>query len=113
MALLLAACGTSEESDNEAEAETTEETEENEEAENNGSENASLGDYEVELGGEITEEDDRFIVEGESNLLPGSRLIGEVVVDEGETIYSDTTELVQDDGSFYMELDHHQYGEAE
>src|SRR5699024_6071973 len=38
---------------------------------------------------------------------------GEVVVDEGETVFSDTSELVQEDGTFHMELDHHEYGDAE
>lgn len=73
----------------------------------------NLGDYQVDLQGEIQEEEDQFIINGQSNLLPGSRIVGEVVVDEGETVYSDTSELVQEDGSFYMELEHHQYGEAE
>jgi len=72
-----------------------------------------LGDYEIDLSGDIKEEEDLFIIEGNSNLLPGSRIVGEVVVDEGETVFSDTSELVNDDGTFYMELDHHQYGEAE
>lgn len=74
-----------------------------------------LGDYHVSFGGNISEEDDKFIIEGESNLLPGSRLVGEVQVENENEIevFSDTTELVQDDGTFYMELEHHQYGEAE
>lgn len=74
---------------------------------------SDLGDFEVMFSGEIKEEESEFIVEGKSNLLPGSRLTGEVVVDDGETVYSSTTELVQNDGSFYMELEHHKYGEAE
>lgn len=72
-----------------------------------------LGDYTVEFDGEVVEEDDKFIIEGKSNLLPGSRLVGEVLVDEGEEVFSDTTELVEEDGTFYMELDHHQFGDAE
>lgn len=72
-----------------------------------------LGDYHVVFSGDIEETDNQLIVHGESNLMPGSRLVGEVVVDEGETVYSDTSEIVQDDGSFYMELDHHEYGDAE
>ena len=74
---------------------------------------SELGDYNIQFSGEVIEQDNKFIIEGKSNLLPGSRLVGEVVVDEGETIFSDTSDLVGDDGSFYMELDHHQYGDAE
>ncbi|MEI3604403.1 hypothetical protein SPD48_01745 [Pseudogracilibacillus sp. SE30717A] len=72
-----------------------------------------LGDYQIEFSGEVIEEDGRFIVEGQSNLLPGSRVVGEVIVDEGETVFSDTSELIEEDGSFYMDLEHHQYGDAE
>ncbi|MGM8365958.1 hypothetical protein ACLIBG_10835 [Virgibacillus sp. W0181] len=112
--MLLGACGqnedekTNEGEANEAAAEAEEEpvTEEKE---------AELGDYEVQLDGEVTEQDNTFVIEGKSNLLPGSRLVGEVVVvTEGEKeVFSDTTELVQEDGSFHMELEHHEYGEAE
>lgn len=73
----------------------------------------NIGDYNIQLSGDIEETEELFIVEGKSNLIPGSRLVGELVVDDGETVFSDTTELVEDDGSFYMELDHHKYGEAE
>ena len=45
--------------------------------------------------------------------MAGLGLVGEVLVDDGEEVFADTTELVEDDGTFYMELDHHQYGEAE
>ncbi len=71
-----------------------------------------LGDYDVYFEGDITETEDLFIIEGKSNLLPGSRLNGQVWVGE-EELFADTTELVDEDGSFYMEIDHHQYGEAE
>lgn len=83
----------------------TEKTNENQQTE--------LGDYHVSLKGEIKETADHFIVEGKSNLLPESRIVGELVVDDGDTIFSDTSELVQQDGSFKLELEHHQYGEAE
>lgn len=72
-----------------------------------------LGSEEVELGGKVIEKGDKIIIEGESNLLPGSRLVGMVLVDDGEEVYSDTTELVSDKGKFNMEMDHHQYGDAE
>lgn len=74
---------------------------------------AELGDYEVTFSGEVTEEDDQFIIDGESNLLPGSRIVGEIVVDDGETVFSDASELIEEDGSFHIELEHHQYGDAE
>ncbi|MBO1004113.1 OmpA family protein [Pseudogracilibacillus auburnensis] len=68
-----------------------------------------LGDYEVYIGGEVVEEDGKIIIHGESNLLPGARVVGEVLVGEEEEsdFFSDTSEIVQDDGSFYMELAHH------
>lgn len=69
----------------------------------------NIGDYEINLGGEMTETDDLIIIEGNSNLLPGSRVVGEVLVgDEEEPDYfSDYTEFVNDDGSFYLEIAHH------
>lgn len=117
--VFLAACGSTSSEElaaepngtEEVESTGTEETESPVEAEEDT--NAYLGDYEIDFKGEVIEESDSFIVKGESNLLPGARLTGEVVVDDGETVFSDTSELVQDDGSFYMELEHHQYGEAE
>src|SRR5690606_26448281 len=54
----------------------------------------------------------KIIIEGESNLIEGSRVIGKVIVNEDEVI-SDTTELVDKKGKFKMEMDHHQYGDAE
>lgn len=70
------------------------------------------GDYTIQLGGEVIEQEDKFVIEGTSNLIPGARVVGELWVSEDE-LFADTTELVQEDGSFHMELDHHQYGEAE
>ncbi|MEI3604402.1 hypothetical protein SPD48_01740 [Pseudogracilibacillus sp. SE30717A] len=70
------------------------------------------GSPEVYLGGKVTEKGDKIIVEGESNLIEGSRVIGKVIVNEDEVL-SDTTELVDKKGKFKMELDHHQYGDAE
>lgn len=75
---------------------------------------AELGDYEVELGGTVTEEGDVFIIDGTTNLLPGSRIVGEVWVDDEENEpLANSTEIVGEDGSFNMEVDHHKYGEAE
>ncbi len=77
-----------------------------------------LGSYTVQLDGEVHEEGDKFIIEGKSNLLPGSRLVSEVVLEADELhlddeVFSDSTELVDEQGNFRMELEHHQYGEAE
>src|SRR5690625_561308 len=69
----------------------------------------NLGDYEVYIGGEVVEKEGQIIINGESNLIPGARVIGEVVVGDYEKreFYSDTSETVKDDGTFYMELAHH------
>lgn len=106
--LLLIGCGQDlkDEESSEASATSEEEEKESEEASTN------QGDFEIDFTGEIVEADDKFIVEGETNLLPESRLVAEVLVSEDE-VYSDTTELVDEDGSFYMELEHHQFGDAE
>lgn len=108
---LLLAAGCSNDTDASSSDDEIENVEKKEEKEKE--EATNLGDYHIDLSGDIKEENDQFIVEGKSNLIPNTRIVGEVVVDDGETIYSNTTELVGDDGSFYMELDHHQYGEAE
>src|SRR5699024_4254610 len=85
---------------------------ENDETDNK--ENSSeQGAYHIELSGDIKEDDEKFIVEGKSNLLPNSILIGELIVDEGDTVFSETTAKVAEDGSFEMNLDHHIYGDAE
>lgn len=78
----------------------------------NDSSASNLGDYNIWFGGEVSERDGKFVIEGKSNLIPGSRLTGEVIVNDGE-VYTDTTEIVEEDGSFYMELNHHQYGKAD
>lgn len=111
--LFLAACGTSSQSaSNVEEKSTDEQVDAAVDGDSDEEQSSELGDFAVELGGEVLEEDGKFIIEGTSNLIPGSRLVGEVVV-SGDEVFADTTELVQDDGSFYMELDHHEYGEAE
>lgn len=107
--LLLASCSNDKAADDSEKDETKTEKEDEKS-------DSDLGDYNIDLSGEVIEDDKLFIIEGKSNLIAGSRLVGEVVVeseDENEEVFSDTTELVEDDGSFYMELDHHKYGEAE
>jgi hypothetical protein len=71
-----------------------------------------LGDAEIYLGGEVKEKDDKILIDGKSNLKQGARVVGKVIVGENEVL-SDSTEVVEKDGSFSMELDHHKYGEAE
>lgn len=77
------------------------------------------GDYKVAMGGKMIEEEDKIIIEGNSNLIPGSRLVGEVKIIDKNVRYfensstedieflADTTEIVDEDGNFYMEIDHH------
>ncbi len=64
------------------------------------------------MGGEVKEKDDKILIDGKSNLIEGARVVGKVIVGENE-ILSDSTEVIEKDGSFSMELDHHKYGEAE
>ena len=64
------------------------------------------------MGGEVKEKDDKILIDGKSNLIQGARVVGKVIVGENE-ILSDSTEVIEKDGSFSMELDHHKYGEAE
>lgn len=72
----------------------------------------SQGDSKIYLGGKVIEENDTIIIEGTSNLLEGSRVTGTVFVNDND-VFSDSTELVDDKGNFTMELEHHQYGDAE
>lgn len=110
MFLFLVACGGGEAATGDEESNGNSENVENEEKEEEAED--ELGDFNIELSGEVVEEGDKFVINGTSNLIPGSRLVAENRVSEDE-VYSDTTELVQDDGSFTMQLDHHQYGESE
>lgn len=71
-----------------------------------------LGNMEVHLGGEVIDEGDKIVINGETNLLPESRVTGKVIVNEDEVLL-EATELVDKKGRFKMELDHHQYGDAE
>ncbi|NEU30512.1 hypothetical protein GN156_06905 [bacterium LRH843] len=71
-----------------------------------------LGAHDIHLGGEVIEKKDKIVIEGKSNLLPGARVTGEVFVNEDE-LFAETTELVDKKGNFQMEMDHHQYGDAE
>ncbi|MFD1849356.1 hypothetical protein [Oceanobacillus bengalensis] len=115
--ILLAACGDGDQETNgeseEVSAEVTSESDEKEDgaAEEKAKEDG-LGDFNIQFTGEVVEDGDKFIIEGKSNLIPGSRLVAQILVSE-EEVFADTTELVGEDGSFHMELDHHQYGEAQ
>lgn len=75
------------------------------------------GDYNIYIGGEVIETDDKIIIHGESNLIPGSRVVGEVSVGKNVRYFirpkvedydflADTTELVDENGNFYMEIEH-------
>lgn len=74
-------------------------------------------DYNIYIGGEVIETDDKIIIHGESNLIPGSRVVGEVSVGKNVRYFirpkvedydflTDTTELVDENGNFYMEIEH-------
>ena len=43
-----------------------------------------LGNMEVHLGGEVIDEGDKIVINGETNLLPESRVTGKVIVNEDE-----------------------------
>ncbi|NEU30514.1 OmpA family protein [bacterium LRH843] len=96
----------SEDVEEEKEEETKEEIEEPDQEEAG----RRLGDYNVYLGGQMIETEEKIIIEGESNLLPGARVVGEVTAGDDQ-FFADTTELVKEDGSFYMEIAHHNLDE--
>ncbi|MDY7221509.1 OmpA family protein [Halalkalibacterium halodurans] len=72
-------------------------------------ETSDAGNYNVFIGGEMVETDEQIMIFGESNLLPGARVVGEVIVgdEEEQVFFADTSEIVGDDGSFYMEIENH------
>src|SRR5699024_3565149 len=103
--------------DNTEEADAAAEDENSDDKQENGSENdkndqdtddedyrSDLGNLEIWIGGEVTIEEDKVIVAGESNLLPGARNTSSAVSDGWAVInYQDSTE-VEEDGSFHFEL---------
>lgn len=65
---------------------------------------ADLGNLEIWIGGEVIVEEDQVIVEGKSNLLPGSHIASSGVTDTfASTDLQDSAE-VEEDGSFYFEF---------
>src|SRR5690625_211633 len=87
-----------------AEQEPETETTENKEAKDDTDYRLDIGNLEIWIGGEVTIEEDKVIVAGESNLLPGARITSSAVSDGWAVInYQDSTE-VEEDGSFYFEL---------
>src|SRR5699024_3118540 len=63
-----------------------------------------LGDLEVMIGGKVTVEEDRILIEGESNLLPGSKIMSSgqsSTFADADFIDSAT---VDDDGTFSFEF---------
>lgn len=104
--------------ENEEDDESTTENEEMiEEEDESDDDRPKQGDYNVYLGGEVIETDDKIMIHGESNLIPGSRVVGEVAVGKNVRYFinprvedydflADTSELVDEDGNFYMEIEH-------
>lgn len=66
---------------------------------------AARGDYEVFLGGDVLETDDAIIIHGQSNILPKAKIVGRIIINDDQ-IFADTIEIIEEDGSFYMELPH-------
>lgn len=106
------------EEDKEEPEEEIEEVDETDDEEAEREDNPRQGDYTIYLGGEMIETEDKIIIHGESNLIPGSRVVGQVLVGknvrwfvhhstEDYDYVADTSELVDEDGNFYMEIDHH------
>lgn len=91
--------------------ESTNQTEKTDSEENEiNNDDLNLGDYNVFLGGEMMETEDKIVIEGKSNLLPESRIVGEVSVADDKYL-ADTTEIVKDDGTFHMEIANHDLSE--
>lgn len=78
------------------------ETTEDEEADEITDYRLDIGNLEIWIGGEIFVEEDKVIIAGESNLLPGARIASNAVSD-GWIAYQDIAE-VEEDGSFYFEF---------
>lgn len=109
--------------ESEAPEESTDEQEEEKESDeraalDDSESDYSQGDYNIYIGGEVTETDDKILIDGNSNLIPGSRVVGEVSVSTDTNYYwaretkeyeylADTTELVDENGDFQMEIDYH------
>src|SRR5699024_2337614 len=81
----------------ETENNTTEVDEEQDNFAHKNEGNSEQGDYDINLSGEIKEADGEFVFEGKSNLLPNPTLIGVVIVDDGETVFSETTTKIEED----------------
>lgn len=113
VAIFISACSQTEDnSDKTVEEDAVAEAQDND-IEKNAAENeqeedeaaSDLGDLEVKLSGEATVEEDKITIEGESNLLPGTKIWSSGVTDAGfgSSTFTDTAE-VQDDGSFLFEF---------
>ncbi|MEC5423557.1 OmpA family protein [Virgibacillus sp. C22-A2] len=114
--MILAGCSKDEDSTSKANDETEEvketeeestdmKTTEESETETEAEEIPGLGDLEIKLHGKAIIDEDKIIVEGESNLLPGSRLFSNGISDDGfaSATFIDGAE-VMDDGSFSFEF---------
>lgn len=91
-------------SNQEATSESSDDSPDENSGESDG-EKSDLGDLEVWIGGEVTVAEDQIVIDGESNLLPGTTILSSGVNDSGFTSsdFQDTA-TVEDDGSFYFEF---------
>src|SRR5699024_4990524 len=107
----------SEEVTEDTEGANNNDTNTNTEEEEGSQQTENQGDYDVYIGGEVVETDDKIVIDGESNLIPGSRVVGEVSVGKNVRYFlnpsvkdydflADTSEIVDDQGNFHMEIDH-------
>ncbi|RYI27490.1 hypothetical protein EVU96_17045 [Bacillus infantis] len=117
LAVLLAACGNSQDEaagKKEPVQEEEAQKEEQDSAEDEDSEKEAVettvlkaredaGDYDVKLEGEIHRKDQKITVTGTTNLLPGSKLFLYTDPLDGAIIGSAGTTLVEEDGSFTLE----------
>lgn len=65
---------------------------------------SDIGNLDIWIGGEVIVEEDKVVVEGESNLLPGSHISSSGQTDTFASIDHQGSTEVEDDGSFYFEF---------
>src|SRR5690625_5518650 len=65
---------------------------------------SDIGNLDIWIGGEVIVEEDKVVVEGESNLLPGSHIASSGQTDTFASIDHQDSAEVEDDGSFYFEF---------
>src|SRR5690625_168629 len=107
--LFMVSCSTTEDKtskDDENNAEATEDVAaEDDDAEASDDDYRSdIGNLDIWIGGEVIVEEDKVVVEGESNLLPGSHISSSGQTDTFASIDHQGSTKVEDDGSFYFEF---------